>query len=39
MSNLGGELSQSDSAIEEVCPLHNDIFVAYSKKLGRLVCN
>ena len=32
LSNMG-ELSQTDSAIEEMCPAHNDIYVAFSKKL------
>ncbi len=34
-----GELSQTDSAIEEMCSLHGDVFVAFSRKLQRLVCN
>lgn len=36
---IGMEHSQSDSAIEEMCPIHGDILVAYSKKLGKLICN
>lgn len=38
MSNMG-DMSHSDSAIEEMCTMHQDIYVAFSKKLQRLVCN
>ena len=38
MNNMG-ELSQTESALEELCPVTGDVLVAYSRKLGRLVCN
>ena len=31
-------LSQS-SAAEEYCPIHNDMYVAFDKQRGELVCN
>jgi len=41
MSNCSANTinSCSESAIEEICPLHNDIIVAYNKKTQKLACN
>ena len=29
----------TDSAIEEICPIHGDQFVAFNKKSDKLACN
>jgi hypothetical protein len=39
MSNLTSQNSYTESAIEEICPIHNDVIVAYNKKTKNLACN
>ena len=44
LSNLsrgsdGSMNSNTESAIEEICQVHNDVIVAYNKKTHKLACN